>query len=714
MRFAQEYSAVTKSIRIIPLIFFLSGSTLFSSCSKKTPVFQQQYGVDAEYYQGLRSIQEGNEAEAEKHFRNCSKNGSKYTARRSAEALTQLGNVQERIEACANLVKTYHDEDALLRSASELTQDGEFAQVILQTDTIDISEYNNKLVWFRINAMQKKSDTRLSETVYQWFTTRPIGPEHYKFYTEALAGSQRICDINQQIIITFRVAAYRKSYISAYKQLSSVISVIESDGRFIFTQQLISDMGKVSLYGSSLWSKNAKFFDGLAERAESSGNRENAFYSRFYAARLYDKGGSYYPLAAQRYTQAMDDAPTTDNFDNTLWYRLNMDLAVSTDNALSTLQTYRGKWHNPEYFADFFDTLAVLLLSNREWNDFYRVYTIIDGFADDSTAAKYAYLSGRLIENNLADTGSSPSDATDAARAAFTRALNSGSDTYYKILAADRLGLSGSELEKVFYNTQITVDFKADAEAETLLSGYAVFGFPQYIYPEWQKITGNGISIGLDCSSALANFLRNCDDSLPDHYAQSLRIISKAAAKSDRVLSKGILELFYPQNFHKMVVSACTQFGLKEYLLYALIRSESLFDPDIESYVGATGLTQLMESTAGDIAKKLKMSDYNLNDPETNIKFGAYYLCSLIQRLDNSDILALLAYNSGITRVRSWVSDSRLELGSKSKLPMDLFLETIPFAETREYGRKTVSAAVMYGWLYYDTTPNTVINEIFK
>ena len=80
-------------------------------------------------------------------------------------------------------------------------------------------------------------------------------------------------------------------------------------------------------------------------------------------------------------------------------------------------------------------------------------------------------------------------------------------------------------------------------------------------------------------------------------------------------------------------------------------------------------------------------------------KIGTYYLAELLHRCDNSLLQAFFSYNAGITRVRRWLKSSLTEFGTKSKLPMDLFLETLPYTETREYGRKLVSAATMYDFL---------------
>ena len=112
-----------------------------------------------------------------------------------------------------------------------------------------------------------------------------------------------------------------------------------------------------------------------------------------------------------------------------------------------------------------------------------------------------------------------------------------------------------------------------------------------------------------------------------------------------------------------------------------------------------------MPSTAGDIARKLRVSEYDLTDPATSISFGSFYLAELVGRLDNSIIEALYSYNAGITNLRNWKKVF-------PDLPEDLILELIPFAETRSYGRKIVSAAAVYGDLYYGRAHTDVVAEI--
>jgi len=113
-----------------------------------------------------------------------------------------------------------------------------------------------------------------------------------------------------------------------------------------------------------------------------------------------------------------------------------------------------------------------------------------------------------------------------------------------------------------------------------------------------------------------------------------------------------------------------------------------------------------MRPTAGDIARKLGLDGFDLADPATNITFGAYYLGELVRRLDGKTMPALFAYNAGITRVRSW-------LASAPGLSGDLFLESLPYAETREYGRKVLAASAVYGYLYYQKTTGQTVRELY-
>ena len=116
-------------------------------------------------------------------------------------------------------------------------------------------------------------------------------------------------------------------------------------------------------------------------------------------------------------------------------------------------------------------------------------------------------------------------------------------------------------------------------------------------------------------------------------------------------------------------------------------------------------MAQHMPATAGDIARKLKVEEFDLKDPVTSVNFGSFYLAELIGRLDNSIIDALYSYNAGITNVRKW---KRMF----PDLPADLTMELIPFTETRNYGKKIVAASAVYGDLYFEIPHKAVVEKI--
>ena len=252
-----------------------------------------------------------------------------------------------------------------------------------------------------------------------------------------------------------------------------------------------------------------------------------------------------------------------------------------------------------------------------------------------------------------------------------------------------------------------------DINAESYLLGFAAFGLPEKIYPEWQKFISRGVKIGLDTAVKLAAFLRECGHKKNEYYTQSLRIAAKSLAFADRPPTLTELELLFPRDYAELIADACKKYSVPEEFMYALVRSESFFDSEIKSSAGAVGLTQLMEFTAADVAKKLSRTEYSLKNAADNIEFGTYYISELASRLDGKWLNAFFAYNAGIKRVRRWIKSSEIEFGG-NPVSYDIFLETVPYSETREYGRKLISAAALYGYLYYQKEISGTVASIVK
>ena len=131
-------------------------------------------------------------------------------------------------------------------------------------------------------------------------------------------------------------------------------------------------------------------------------------------------------------------------------------------------------------------------------------------------------------------------------------------------------------------------------------------------------------------------------------------------------------------------------------LVYGVIKQESAFDPKAISRVGARGMMQVMPATASKISKKIKLNyskERLTSDPEYNIKLGSYYLYSLAEEYD-SYILALVGYNAGPKRIKTWVK----KFGDPRKKNIDAvsWIEKIPIKETRLYVKIVLSNLQVY------------------
>ncbi|PJE79429.1 Soluble lytic murein transglycosylase [invertebrate metagenome] len=127
----------------------------------------------------------------------------------------------------------------------------------------------------------------------------------------------------------------------------------------------------------------------------------------------------------------------------------------------------------------------------------------------------------------------------------------------------------------------------------------------------------------------------------------------------------------------------------------AITRQESAFHPKARSHKGARGLMQLMPATAR-MTARLNHIKYNssrdLYNPAINIVLGTAHLADLKERFDNNRIYATAAYNAGSSRVRRWVK-------ARGNLPLDIWIETIPFDETRQYVQNVLTYRAIYNRL---------------
>jgi soluble lytic murein transglycosylase len=180
-------------------------------------------------------------------------------------------------------------------------------------------------------------------------------------------------------------------------------------------------------------------------------------------------------------------------------------------------------------------------------------------------------------------------------------------------------------------------------------------------------------------------------------FARQNDILDRMLSTSERTRT----EFDYTQRFpapHNDILHPTAQgLGLDQAWVYGLIRQESRFVSDAQSGVGASGLMQVMPSTGKWVAEKIGLTDYGhgmLSDIRTNIVLGTNYLNMVLNNAEGSQVLATAAYNAGPGRARTW--------RGLLTAPMEgaVFVETIPFDETRTYVRNVMSNATNYAALF--------------
>jgi len=154
------------------------------------------------------------------------------------------------------------------------------------------------------------------------------------------------------------------------------------------------------------------------------------------------------------------------------------------------------------------------------------------------------------------------------------------------------------------------------------------------------------------------------------------------------------LSIRYPLPYQQTFEAFSSQASISSTWAYGIARSESLFMRDARSSAGAVGLMQLMPATGRDVAKEIKLPYSGLAtlvDPESNIRLGTTYLGQMATRYNGNQVLATAAYNAGPHRVDRWLPED-------GSVDARIWIENIPFDETRKYVKRVLAAQAIFHW----------------
>ena len=285
---------------------------------------------------------------------------------------------------------------------------------------------------------------------------------------------------------------------------------------------------------------------------------------------------------------------------------------------------------------------------------------------DERDSERWTYWLARGLEAN--------GDAV-AARALYAQAARERS--YYGFLAADRIG-GDYQLEHVA--TPATAELVNQvADLSAVKRAAELFALERWVDArrEWRWATADLDTQQLKAAAKLAE-QRGWHD-------QAIFTLAKTGYWDD-------LELRFPMEYADLVEVNANLHDIDIAWVFAVMRQESAFMDDARSHAGAMGLMQLMPATARSVARQmLKRKPPRRNElfePDTNIALGSAYLKQMKGELGDSAVLATAAYNAGPHRVTRWLPERTL--------PADIWIELLPFDETRGYLRRVLAYTVIY------------------
>jgi soluble lytic murein transglycosylase len=346
-------------------------------------------------------------------------------------------------------------------------------------------------------------------------------------------------------------------------------------------------------------------------------------------------------------------------------------------------------------------TWAHYLRRKDDARDLLREHLRLFPNSDESSAA--LYFLGRLAEG---------ADDPSAARAYYGEIVREYPNYFYTGLARERLAALpqtaaasspvstpvSSFLRTVDFPTRARVrNFEPNARAKIRLARARLLA-----------------SAGLDDWADVE--LRYAAQNEDQPHVMGLELATMAARRSAQDQAIRYLKRYAPDYLYMRIDSAPAEFwklafpipyrgdlerfarqnNLDPFLVAALARQESEFNPKAVSVSSARGLTQIMPSTGRELSRRLRIRPYStarLFQPQVNLQMGTYYLRSVVDSVDGRWEAALAAYNAGLSRAKDWSKWGEFREAAE-------FVETVPFTQTREYIQIVLRNADIYRQLY--------------
>ncbi|MFI5368151.1 MAG: flagellar assembly lytic transglycosylase [Spirochaetia bacterium] len=546
-----------------------------------------------------------------------------------------------------------------------------------------LQSWDPEVLLFRAVSSLRLQLPSAHDLVMQLFIREKVSPLHGRVYTFLTAAPEflQLFSAQERELLAAKNAFMQGDWDGGLPLMEDVLAGIDpsraADGA------LVVDLGN-SYISAGRQAAGAKFMETLAARFTGQARVD----AREQAGRLYRRSRDF-TRALSNFKAVAAEAPVAAQRERAQRYVLDVLLEMNPSDLVFQVESEAASWRDPSAFSSLLEDKIADFVTAKDWKTLIGLWRVLDKTGPDDVRAQLSYILARAWQEG--DLARLPGAPPVSARELFLDAARRNPAGYYGILSSSFLG----ELPDRAVPAAPPEEQNAAAVLDPIVSGFFPFGLTDQAYSRlWAARDSLSDAQLLE---AARRFSRAGDN------RSSMYLVGALARR--RKLTLVELQLYYPKAFGNFIEPLAAGAGIPDHILYGLVREESYFDADIVSSAGAVGLSQLMPATAASVAVRMRLADPDLRDPETNLTIGARHLKDLLSNVD-SPTKALISYNAGLTRLRQW---ERAAKGFSS----DLFVESLPIAETRQYVRKILVSAVMYAFLYRDADPREAALSFF-
>ncbi|MEM7209351.1 MAG: transglycosylase SLT domain-containing protein [Pseudomonadota bacterium] len=397
------------------------------------------------------------------------------------------------------------------------------------------------------------------------------------------------------------------------------------------------------------------------DNADNPALKTDTRLNRVIVAQQHSRWSTYAAEAADTHWQTVRNRYA---FSDSLRAKVDRDIALRTAHANLSVAAARLAALGEHDETTRAWTIRVALRNNR-WQDV--LHAIAQLPESERESSQWQYWQARALE--MLGEG-------DQAKIAYRQLADHA--TYHGFLAADRLNVGYAIRDEA---PALTLEMRSAlvSNAEAIRAReYFLLGLRVDARRSWKRLTQNFNDEQLTAAATLASEW--------GWHDRAIFAIGKTPFNRN-------LSLRFPMPYDDKVIAVSKRNALEPAWVYGVMRRESGFIADIRSHAGAIGLMQLMPKTAQYVAKQMgrQVRIGDLIDEHVNISLGGHYLRYVLNKFDDHQVLATAAYNAGPNRVKSWLPD-------QSKLAADLWVDTIPFRETRRYVRAVLAYTTLFEW----------------